>query len=211
MTKARALVVAMLTALLFVAGCQAGTTTTPKTKTNTGSKKQKPTSKSKEKLPPGTAKFVDPDGVFTVLYPVKWYVNGASSWAVEMSSMRSNTNLRSTRDLSVASVEIVVVPAPDKDDNAQMADKVVRGMLAKKPSAIRRPLRKMSIAGDRGAWIEVQMSAKTGDQIKLFVGVGGNDKRRVLILGYSPVGEWNKNLPIFKNLASSFKFTRSST
>lgn len=209
MTKTRILVAALLATLLFASGCREATTK----KATSKKPSVETTSQPKPEKPkvPGYRTFEDPDGMFRMLYPDKWFANGASSLAVEISPLRSNTSLRSERDTSVASVEVRAGSVRKDEDCAELVRKTVKGMLASNPAGSAGPMQNLKMAGGEGAWIAVEMASRQGDILKIFTAIGGKGERRVIMLGYSPKDEWRKNLPIFIKMAESFEFTKKES
>lgn len=212
MTRLRTAVIAAAILLLLAAGCDTGSKTASKQDGRSSNGASKSGKGKTDKT--GMKTFTDPDGLFTVKHPRDWYANGASSLAVEMSPLRSNTNLRMDRDMSVASMEIVAgqvkVGTADADPK-KFVDEMVDALIAAKPAASRGPVRKLRIAGMLGAWVAVEMSSKTGESVKIFVAMGADGRKRVQMLGYSPPDQWGANLKTFKSIAESFKFNNPKT
>ncbi|RJQ50746.1 MAG: hypothetical protein C4521_13390 [Actinobacteria bacterium] len=207
MPKTRILAAALVAALLFAAGCRQATTAKKKVppKTSTETTTQPKPEKSKV---PGYRTFADPDAMFTVLFPEKWFANGSSSLAVEASPLRSNTTLRNERNTAVASVELRAGRVREEKDNAILVRETVKGMLEGNPAGNSGPLHYVKMGGGQGAWMAVEMASKQGTVVKTFVAIGGTGERRVIMLGSSPSEEWNKNLPVFLKIAESFKFVK---
>lgn len=200
-----ALVIAAL--VVLTAGCLGGVKPKP---TKNGASRDATGTAGPKRDKSGNKAFADPEGLFTVKAPKDWFVNGTSSLAVEMSPMRSNANLRSERDMSVPSFEILAGRARKGDDDLDFAarvEKMVRALVTAKPAALRGPVKAIEIAGGPGAWASVEMSTKTGEQIKMFLAVGGDATRRVQMMGYSPPDDWDRNVKTFQSIAESFRFT----
>jgi len=200
-------VVTLVLVALFAVGCTGGGTSRSDRKS--GSKDASATAqKGVDK--DGMRTFKDPKGVFTVKYPAAWYANGASDQAVEISAKKANTTMRGERDVSVAAIEIVVAPATGKKlDFGQLVDESVDGLIKAKPAAIRDKVEPISVSGAPGAFASVLMSTKSGEQVKMFIAMGGADKRNVRVMGFSPPKDWEKNLATFKAITKSLKFEES--
>lgn len=199
-----AIAVAML--LFLAAGCGG----TSKQSRDTGSKDSSRTA-SKGIDKDGMRTFADPERAFTVKYPATWFASGSSQLAVEISSKRANTSLRTERDMTVPSVEIVAGPTSrNQSDFARLVGKSVDALVAAKPASLRGKVEPISISGGKGAWVSVEMASKSGEQVKMFMAMGGKKKMIVRIMGFSPPKDWNKNLVTFKAVAQSFRFTASS-
>ncbi len=207
MTKMRPLMALLVGALVFLAGCQLLAKPEPSTKKP--ATKPAPRSGKKSKAPKnaGMKVFSDPNGLFTIDYPKTWFANGASNMAVEISPLRSNTTLRNERDTSVPSVELRVGAVEKNRENKKMLAETVKAMLAAKPAASKGPLNEIDIAAGKGAWQSVELATARGDIVKIFIAIGGGGKQRMIMMGFSPTKDWEKNLQIFKKMAESFAFT----
>lgn len=207
MPTPRVLITAAIVAVLLT-GCQSGSSSKSNQKNTSGESTATAGDSAVDKA--GMRKFTDPDGLFTVRYPGKWYANGGSSLAVEISPLRANTNLRSERNMSVPSIELVAGTAKQNvTDYAGLVESSVKAWLAAKPAAIRGKVRSIEISGSTGAWTDVQMSSKTGEQVHVFMAMGGVGKKRMQMFGFSPPDDWQKNVKIFKAVAESFEFKGS--
>ncbi len=209
MAKTKATIALLLSALVFVAGCELLAAPQPK-QAKKPAKEKAAAAKLKAKNA-GMSVYPDPDGLFSIEAPTPWYANGGSSIAVELSPLRSNTTLRNERDTSVASVELRAGKVRQADDPAKMLKQTLDGMLASKPAAIRSKQYPIKIAGARGSWASIEMGSQSGEVLQIFVAIGGTGDRRMLMLGYSPKKNWNENVQIFKKMAESFKFTKKAT
>ncbi len=202
----KSLVLALLALLAVVAfGCNGGTTNSGKGRSREGTATAR-----KDVDKDGMRTFKDPKGVFTLKYPAAWYANGASDQAVEISSKRANTTMRGERDVSVPTVEIVEAPSSGKQlDFGQLVDESVDALLEAKPAAIRGKVEPITISGSSGAFASVLMSSNSGEQVKVFIAMGGADKKIIRIMGFSPPKDWEKNLATFKAITKSIKFEDS--
>lgn len=208
MTKRLTVVAVISAALVFAAGCGGGAGTQSKSRAG----KTKPgTSTSTTQTATGKMrKFVDPDGLFTIMYPVTWFSNGGSSMAVEMSPSRANAGLKAQRDTSVPSVEILASKNANSSAESLLRS-TVSAILRSKPAATQGRFERARIAGGPGLWTDIAMSTKVGDQVRVFVAAAGEGKKRMMMFGYSPLSDWEKNLPTFKAMAESFRFSGTDT